>query len=296
MISLSQVVYNFDSKLFMTNRISMYSVFIVMAYSLAMVSLAGCLGKKHSKKKDQAFVKNHVKGSGKTTVAVVMKELEKKVKQDPLDLNAKIELAYLYKSVDRLKDAADLFKLCYIFAYKDPNARAQAVPDVLAYKKFCDVAELAKYEETICRTSEALAIHPECDPLPLEEGIKICDAFMQEMPMSTYVKEIFEIKNKFRERLFNKLALVFDSYLNNGNVLAAETKLKKIKQQFSTEIDKDLKPRMVYLEYKLMAKKGLPAAKDMLATLKSDYPDSLYVKMAESLDKRRLQFSVTSLA
>lgn len=287
MICFSGVVLNCGCDL-MTNFASLG---LILACAFGMLTTSGCFLKKQS---GSGQVVAEKKSRGKSalvfsshqppTLTTLIKEMEKEVKKNPADVSLKYELAKMYQEAGYYQEAAETFKLCYVFSIRNVKTDKN---DLIKYQEYSTLAEIAKFKELQCRAKIILQAHDECDPLPLESLVKNCDVFMKEMPSSQYIDEVSCIKTQCRDRLFNKLILVFYSHLHSGNFVAAKTKLNKIKNDFSTDVNPELKPRIMYCEYKLLAKCGASEAGDHFAALKQEFPDSVYVKMAEGIESKR---------
>jgi len=187
-------------------------------------------------------------------------ELKEYLRKNPNDIEANYALADAYRNEGRFADAANLYKLCYIFSH-DKNRES----DPLLEKELAERQENARYCEVFCRNATTSSIHNTCDLSPLEDVIQLCDRFVRDYPTSEKISDVSSIKGHCYKRLLCKTQSIFNQYCDNwyakemnkyekhlaeSEKLAAQKILDKMKQTFDIS-HPEIAPLIAFSEYKL---------------------------------------------
>ncbi len=142
-------------------------------------------------------------------------------------------------------------------------------------------AEYAKYRAVLCQFYQTL--RADCDQTTTEKTIELCKEYSENAHYTKYKKDIKALRKTCEKKLIDKEIYVYNFYLKQKKHDAAQHRLNYIKEHFLAQ-NKNLEPRVLYLECKLaQKKKDEKIAKDNLEKLFAKYPQSQYARMAQSL-------------
>jgi hypothetical protein len=220
-------------------------------------------------------------------------ELQELLRKSPNDVEVSYELADVYRNDGSFAKAADLYKLCSVYSPRNSHDL-----DPLLEQNLLERHENARYWEVFCRNKSTAGIHNTCDLAPLEDVMRLCDAFSRDYPSSQKSSNILEIKAHCRKRLLCKSQSVFDQYCNNwyskemnkrersmaaGDRVAAQKVLEKMKNDFDVN-DPDIASRIAFSEYKL-ARVGYKVAQVKKMELAGRQGKDVSLSVLEEFDK-----------
>lgn len=133
-----------------------------------------------------------------------------------------LELADLYFDTGNLKRAETLYKE---FAALYPNYKINGE----------DLTEKALYKEIMCAFFSIL--DADRDQTKTKETIALTDAFLGRAVFTTYKKDVENIKKQCCRRNIDSEIGIVNYYIHRGSVRAAEHRIAKMEQHFSTQLD-----------------------------------------------------------
>lgn len=133
-----------------------------------------------------------------------------------------LDLADLYLDTGNLKKAESLYKE---FAALYPNYKVKEE----------DLTEKALYKEIMCSFFSIL--DADRDQTKTKETISLTDAFLCRPVFTTYKKDVENIKKQCCRRSIDSEISIVNYYLHRGSIRAAEHRIAKMEQHFSSQID-----------------------------------------------------------
>lgn len=191
---------------------------------------------------------------------VVTWELESAVKKNPGSIELNYELAQSYFRSGKYDKAANLYRLCTVFAGNDKDSS-----DFLSEQTLAEQQESFRYLELLSRFRSADKINVECDLAPMSDVLALCDEFERDYGKSAWLSDISDIRKTCRQKLLFKNQAVFDFHCNNWlnkslsqdsrevaqrDRQAAEKVLERIRKEFDLS-DPEVASRVAFSEYKM---------------------------------------------
>ena len=205
--------------------------------------------------------------------------LRKQVTENPHSLVAKFAYASGCKKYGLYKEAADAFKVCYVFS-----------TNMSQHEK--ELCQKARYQAINCAAKAIFTADIKTDQSALDHVMKSCDAYLANKELNPVkVDRIAKIKESCKKRTFKKLEDNFNDYLTRNNFAAADSLLKIAQEKYGKT--NDAVPQLACMEVSLSVNKGLSSPKkDLTAALnqyekvKANYgSSSAFRKLESSLGK-----------
>jgi len=208
--------------------------------------------KRRQKRLEEGFDKS--KKSKKTLSAMNFQEL-KKSKEDVLASgNKETAIKYLEKMIpqctDMRKRESIMIELGDLY-----YETGHFVNSYTMYREFASLypgsqqVEYALYRAIVCKydtMSDA-----ERDQTTTKEAITLAEEFLERGEVFvTYKDKVEEILKKSRERLFENELTIFNFYLSNKRIIAANKRLDSMRKEFISLVP-ELEPRIILLEVEL---------------------------------------------
>ncbi|MBM3894418.1 outer membrane protein assembly factor BamD [Candidatus Dependentiae bacterium] len=248
--------------------------------SLLLLGASGCIEKKGGKE----LVQNRK--------SMALEELEKKRLAAAEMKNYEVEASILQQMVIQHTDnqnsktwRMELGKLYsdmneYPLAYRIYRDYTKLYPSDINTESVAFMALDAKYKQTI-------EMRQECDSSATLKTIKLCKEYLKQPFFKTHEGSVQDILKTCENRLVNKDIYVFNTYLAQGKLPSAKSRLDVMKEKYKDASD-DVKSQCLFLEFKLAkAENNTDSARIIYDNLQSLYPESTAVKMASSQIKYR---------
>ena len=214
-----------------------------------------------------AIEKNH-KHSAQTHLQALINEFP----DDQRTAEHRLRLADLYFEEgkkrfdnDALKAACELYKKFYTLSPSDERA------------------EYSSYRAILSKFYQTHRI--DCDTRHLENALKGAKEHIErsEFTKKAYHKDVRDIVYTCERKLIDKELYVFKSYMRQGKLQSADTRLTYVREQYLPK-HPELEARLVYLECKLLrAKKDEDWIPEKVAFLKQHHSDSEFTVLANNL-------------
>lgn len=149
-------------------------------------------------------------------------------------------------------------------------------------------AEYAKYRGLLSKFY--MTLRTDCDQTDTEHALKACNEYLDTVSYAKYRTDVERIKETCERKLIDKEIYVFNFYLKQEQLDAAEKRLSYLRKTY-LPINKELEPQLMYLECMLAKKqKNTDSLEQRLANLSTKYPESKYAQMASTLSTRTTPF------
>jgi outer membrane assembly lipoprotein YfiO len=175
----------------------------------------------------------------------------------------KLALAQLYYKEGRFPSSYELYNHYSQFYPGDINA------------------EVAKYRAVMAKFNQTL--RNDCDQTTTIETLQLCNEYLQNHNYQKYVQKVKDIQYTCQNKLINKEIYVFNFYLKRGKYEAANNRIKHLEKEFLPNY-KSLEAQLLYMKCQVAQKtKNIDTLKETLNKLSSDYPETRYAQMAQTL-------------
>lgn len=206
------------------------------------------------------------------------------------DGNKEVAIKYLEKMIPLCTDMHDLAGIMIELGdlYYDTGRLAKAFT---MYREFVnlypgsDDVEYALYRAIVCKfdgISDA-----ERDQSQTKETIELAEEFNERSELFvTYKDKVDDMLGKCRERLFENELTIFNFYLFNKRIVAANKRLESMKKEF-TPLLPELEPRMMLLEIELaQATQNNELVEQKQEELITKFPDYV-IQTAQNIPKKK---------
>jgi len=244
--------------------------FFSLGLLVGFILFFGACGKKEKTIEEMSF---------KELVVKVDEALEMKRKENAIPFLEQLVAAYPehQQIADYKLKLADLY-------LKDARHEAAFV----LYENFGNLypshpqASYAHYQQILAKFYQTLKISESCDSSLTEQVVTLCSAYLENPVFKEHRQDVTDIESTCHHRLLDKEVYVFSSYLRQGKMDSAKSRLAYLKEKYSGEKHKDLEPRLLYLECKLAHKEHNQTQESELFNKLADaYPESEFTHMAQ---------------
>lgn len=142
-------------------------------------------------------------------------------------------------------------------------------------------AEYAHYKQILAKFYQTLKLHEACDATIAEQAVDLCKNYLKNNQFVAHRQDVSDIVTTCQNRLLDKEVYIFSAYLRRGKYNSAKTRLAHLKEKYGKD-NKDLEPRLLFLECKLAHKTNDKAGEEKLFNnLVEQYPESQFTHMAQ---------------
>lgn len=142
-------------------------------------------------------------------------------------------------------------------------------------------AEYAHYKQILAKFYQTLKLHEACDATLAEQAVDLCKNYLKNDQFIAHRQDVNDIVTTCQNRLLDKEVYIFSAYLRRGKYNSAKTRLAHLKEKYGKD-NKDLEPRLMFLECKLAHKVNDKKGEEKLFNdLVEQYPDSQFTQMAQ---------------
>lgn len=163
-----------------------------------------------------------------------------------------------------------------------------------AYRVFRDYTKLypndsnteeASFQALFTKYKQTVRMRQECDVTEAQKTIKLCKKYLEDPSHTNRRTEVEDIQKTCENRIVNKEAYILDTYLVHGKIDSAKSRLASLKELY-LPANAELEPHVMYLECKVArAENRSDAVQQIYTDLRSKYPESPFVKLAQPLAK-----------
>jgi len=216
-----------------------------------MAEAAAAPEKKRKGRRGRRLAKKTPKVARKTLSTMNLQELKKSKEALVEAGNKEVAIKYLEKMIPLCTDMHYLAEIMIELAdmYYDTERKAKAFT---MYREFVnlypgsDHVEYALYRATVCKFDEIG--DADRDQSQTKETIELAEEFLERSELFvTHKDEVFSMLKKCRERLFENELSIFNFYLFNNRMAAANKRLDSIKNEYVSLLP-EKEPRIVMLE------------------------------------------------
>ncbi len=246
--------------------------------------------RKRRRKKRYATEQQKPKMVKKTISAMNFQELKQSKEALVADGNKEIAIKYAEKMIPLCTDMRELAQLMIELGdlYYQTRRLTKAFT---VYREFVnlypgsDHVEYALYRAIVCKFDEIA--DAERDQSQTKETIELALEFLERAELFVaYKEEIEAILTKCRNRLFENEVSIFNFYLFNKRMAAANKRLDSIKKDFINMLP-DAEPRIILLELDLaQAQKNEQIAQLKQEELITKFPDYV-IRTAQNIPKKK---------
>lgn len=223
------------------------------------------------KEKDAALAKKDLAAAVKYLDAMRIncpqkKQLEEIAQEDSLK-DILLEMADIYFTLEQWQNAEKAYKE-FILLFPGANR--------------CDYAHYRAIQSSIKQT-----LTLDRDQTKTQETLSLTQEFLKTYPNSELHQAVIECANECQQKLFESEVNVFNFYLKNNNIHAAQTRLASLNKDFSQTLSQE-QPRILELTIQLaQAKNDVP----LLLTTQLE----LGQKFGDHLITKRLGIDITTI-
>ncbi|MCB9493324.1 MAG: outer membrane protein assembly factor BamD [Epsilonproteobacteria bacterium] len=277
-----------------TRSMSVSTLSTYLCLGLLGLTLSGCGKQKKEKTTTIPIEQNQEKPIKKKKKKKLNKEDDltlAELKQHAIDSikrKRKMDaITYLEKIVTHYPDEPNIgkFKLMLAEMYFKTASYPSAKKMYSHFKHYYPAskhAEYAQYKSILSNFYQTL--RTDCDQTRTEKTIKSCKKYLADASKLRYRRDVQDIQTTCINKLVDKEVYVFNYYLKQGELQAAENRLKHLRANF-LEQNSSLEPRLLFLECKLEKKRNnKDSIRHKIEILDTKYPQSQFTVMAQSLD------------